>query len=200
MLQKFSKEIFSDPDVHHMSIPEFVAEHMANRLNNYDSAVELCSGVGMLCVILAKQINHVTGIDINADRINMSQKNAELYGVSKKTGFVLGDVLAPELLKKQSAEVVILDPDWREGGPKGEFPPLLEKTNPSSKTLFDLAKRWIAPNIVIRAPKTIPVDEFNKYGACEIENVIWDGSLKFKIAYYTPNMEQTIEKEVVFEG
>src|SRR5688500_2045902 len=77
---KFSKPIQADADAFYMSIPEVAAEHISNRLRNFNQAVELCSAVGILCIVLSKFIAKVVGIDNDPHRISDARFNAELYG------------------------------------------------------------------------------------------------------------------------
>lgn len=69
-------------------------------------------------------------------------------------------------------------------------------TQPSLKTLFQLTKRYITSNIVVRLPRTFTRDTITKFGQCKIQNIIWGGKLRFKVAYYLDSITETIEEEV----
>ncbi|MFA5925631.1 MAG: methyltransferase domain-containing protein [Parcubacteria group bacterium] len=199
MRQKFSKKIFSDEDAFHMSTPEIIGEHISNQLAHYKTCAELCCAVGMLSVQLAKRMDKVFAIDIDEKRISDSRKNAELYGVAEKIKFIKGNVLDEHLLKKLTAEVVILDPDWsRKGMSKSLHVVSIDDTQPSLREMFNLAKKLISKNIVVRIPKTFNLSTISELGICKIENIIWDGEIKFKIAYFLEGINSSEEVDFVF--
>ncbi len=197
---KYSKDIYGDKDAYYMGCPEIVSIHLAERLSEFESAIELCCGAGMICVQLAKKIDEVTGVDIRERRVNNARKNAKLYRVSENTKFLIGDATDEELLKKLSAEVVVLEPDWSSvGSKKDDHVSNIKSTQPRSDRLFKLTKRYITENIIFRAPKTFSKETLRELGTCEIENVHWNDELKFKIAYYFPELEETTEKDIHFD-
>ena len=187
MKNKFSQEILADKDAYYMSCPEIVGKHLAKKLLEFNSCVELCCAVGALSIQLAQRIRKVFAVDINPSRIINARANANLYGVDN-IKFIEGDVLDENLLKKIKAEVAILDPDWSpEGAEKDCHVSDLEKTQPSLKKMFSLTKKYITKNIVLRIPKTFSFKLLQKLGKCDVENIIWNNSLKFKLAYFLEN-------------
>ena len=52
----------------------------------------------------------VIAIEINQKRLDCAKKNAEIYGVSDKIEFILGDCL--EILPTLHADAVFLSPPW----------------------------------------------------------------------------------------
>ncbi|VVB74838.1 Release factor glutamine methyltransferase [uncultured archaeon] len=200
MKQKFSKNIFASSDAQYMSCPEEVAQHLAKNLSKFNTAVELCSGVGVTTIQLAKQMKKVTGVDINQENIFAAKKNAVLYGVSDKTEFILGDVLSVKLLKSIKAEVAVLDPDWsNQDSDKTKHVLELDKTQPNLKKLYNLTKKYVTNNIVARVPKTFTLKTISKLGPCNIENVYWGNKLRFKIAYFLGTVDKTVERDVFFD-
>lgn len=199
MKNKFSKEIFADSDAYKMSCPEIVSTYLASKLSKYKSAIELCCAVGMTVIQLAKNIDRVTGIDFNKERIENAVNNSVLYSVSEKTHFIYGNVLDENLLKKQSAEIAILDPDWSFAGlDKRSHVFDLTDTQPNLRTLFNLSKKYITSNIVIRIPKTFTLETIAEFGPCKLENVFLDQKLKFKFAYFLENVKYNSEKDIFF--
>ncbi len=197
---KYSKDIYGDEDAYYMGCPEIVSKHLAQRLSDFDSAIELCCGAGMICVQLAKEIDEVIGVDIRERRVKNAEKNAKLYDVSENTNFLVGDATDEKLLKKLSAEVVVLEPDWSSpGSKKNDHASKLKSTQPCSDKLFKLTKRHITENIVFRAPKTFSTKTLGRLGPCKIENIYWNNELKFKIVYYFPDLEETTEEDIHFD-
>ncbi len=199
MKKKYSKDIFSDRETYYMGCPEKVSEHIAKELSSFNEAIELCCGAGMISIQLAKHMNKVIGIEINEERVRYAEKNAELYNVSENTEFIQGNATNEELLKKTSAEVAVLDPDWSSSGnKKNQHVSNLEKTQPNLKTLFNLTKKHITTEIVVRAPKTLSYRNLSQLGNCKIENIHWNNELKFKIAYYLDEVDKNTEKDIEF--
>jgi len=199
MESKFSKNINSDSEAFYMSCPEVVAKHIANKLSQFKTCVELCCAVGMLSIQLAKKMKKVYAIDIDKQRIEHAKNNAKLYGVTDKINFIIGDVLDYNLLKSVSAEVAILDPDWsQEGSEKHNHVKSIEKTQPDLRKMFTLTKKYITKNIVIRVPKTFTFKTLKDFGPCNIENIIWNNSVKFKVVYFLEDIKKNKEVDVFF--
>ncbi|KKW41714.1 MAG: hypothetical protein UY92_C0014G0039 [Candidatus Magasanikbacteria bacterium GW2011_GWA2_56_11] len=180
-----------------MSCPEFVGEHIAKSLAQFKTAVELCCATGMIVVQLAKHLKSACGVDIIPSRIEDAKKNAVLYGVEERTNFIVGDALDPDLLKSLPADVAILDPEWNM---QGVNPPThannIDDTQPSTREMFNLTKRYITPNVVIKIPKSFTFETLSEFGQCRIENIIWDGNLRFKLAYFLNNIAKNQEMDI----
>jgi len=199
MKNKFSRKIKADKDAFYMSCPEVVAEHIANQLISFKTAVELCSAVGMLTVQLAKAINKVYAVDISKKRTKQAQYNAKLYKVSRKTKFICGNVLDENLLNGIKAEVAILDPDWSKEKDKSIHVKSIDDTQPSLRTMFNLTKKYITKNMVSRIPKNFTFKTIKDLGPCKIENIFWKNKLRFKIAYFFSNIKNNKEVNINFD-
>ncbi len=195
---KFSKEIYGDADGIYMSCPEVISKHLAKRLSEYKTGVELCCALGMTVIQLAKKLDYVYGIDMDEERIVSAKKNAQLYGVQNRTEFIQGNVLDENLLQNIQAEVAILDPDWSAGSNKKEHVMNLEMTQPSIKEMFYKAKENITHNLVLRIPNTFTFDILNVLGKCEIENIIWDNRIRFKYAFFADDILENRETNSYF--
>lgn len=183
--KKFSKAIKADEDAYYMSCPEEVSKHIANKLSNFNSAVELCCAVGITSIQVAKKINKVIGIDIDEKRIKNAKENAKMYGVEKKVEFIVGDVLDVNLIKKIKADVAIIDPDWSvEGINKSIHVIDIDDTQPSIREIFNLTKKYITPNILIRVPKTFNVNTLSDLGQVRLEEIFLGDKLRFKLAFF----------------
>lgn len=201
MKQKFSKKIFADQDAFHMSCPEVVGRHLAEELSRFNSAIELCSAVGMTVIQLAGKIDKVIGVDLEKSRINDARKNAKLYGVENKVEFIIGDALDYNLLKNLSAEVAVLDPDWNiKETEKLTCANKIDGTLPSMREMFNLTKRYITSNIVIRVPKYFTFETLSEFGLCKLENIAWGGEIKFKIAYFLNDIKENSEANFSFDN
>ena len=64
--------------------------------------------------------------------------------------------------------------------------------------MFDLVKEYITKNIVIRIPKTFDFETLKDLGPCKIENIVYDGSIKFKVAYFLEDIKENEEVDVTF--
>ncbi len=199
MKDKFTKEILADKDAYYMSCPEIVGKHIASQLRQFKNCVELCCAVGMLSIQLTKIMEKVYAIDIDGKRIESAKKNAKMYGAEGKIEFIHGDVLDADLLRKIVAQVAILDPDWSKYAEKSIHVNSIDETQPSLREMFNLAKRHITQNIVIRMPASFTFGTLRDLGFCRIENIIWDNSTKFKVAYFLDSIQRNEESNVYFD-
>ncbi len=200
MERKFTKDIHADEDAFYMSNPEISSEYLANKLSNYKTAVELCSAVGMTVIMLAKKMDKVYGIECMPSRIEDANYNAQLYGVENRVEFILGNCLDEKLLKSVKAEVAILDPDWSvdKNNPK-DHAFKLSDTTPNVLELYKKVRDNITHNIVIRVSKNFTKETLSEIGNCEIENIIYEGRIRFKYAYFRDDINTIIEKDVILD-
>lgn len=56
------------------------------------SVIEGCCGYGGNTIQFAKEFRRVVAIDVDKERIQMAQHNAEIYNVSKSIAWITGDV------------------------------------------------------------------------------------------------------------
>jgi 23S rRNA G2445 N2-methylase RlmL len=144
-------------------------------------------------------MERVYGVDIKKSRIEKARHNAKLYGVEKKTKFIVGSVLDEKILKNIKAEVAVLDPGWRlPDALPYSFVPSIRDTQPNLKKLFDLTKKNITPNIVLRIPPNFTQSMIKCFGVCRIENIITEGKVRFKIAYFLEDTKVCEVSEVHF--
>ena len=193
-MKKFSKEILYDEDAYYMSSPEFVVEYLANLIKNYKVAVEVCSAIGIAVCVLAKKMDKVYGVEINPKRVEMAKYNANLYGVSGKVEFILGDALDNNLLKQIKASVAILDPDWSvdKKNPKIHSSSL-SGTTPNAVELFNKVKSNITSNIVLRVSKNVSIEDLKELGVCHVHNIYYGGKIRFKYAFYLDTIKENKE-------
>ncbi|MGB6219552.1 methyltransferase domain-containing protein [Haloferula sp.] len=121
--------------------PEALALELAERARGR-RVIDACAGAGGNAIGFARAGCKVLAIEINPGRLAMAKHNAALYGVADQIEFVQGD--ARELLPKQDADLLFIDPPWGERYNKervtlSELPPCLELLECS----LHLPKRWI---------------------------------------------------------
>lgn len=200
MENKFSKNIFADQDAYYMSCPEIVGAHLADQLSEYKSVVELCCAVGVTAIQLAQRIEKVIAVDLNENRIKNAKKNTELYGVGDKIKFIAGNVLHQKMLSSIEADVAVLDPDWSaEGNEKSLHVNSIDDTQPSMREMFNLTKKYVTSNIVIRVPKNFTFETLADFGSCKLENIYWNNKLRFKFAYFGKNIKNNSEIDLFFD-
>lgn len=199
--KNFSQNIEGDKTAILMTCPEIVLEHLAKRVSKYNSAVELCCGIGLTAIKLAEEIQNVIGIDIDESRIKAAKENALKYNVAEKTTFIVGNVLNINLLKTIKADVVILDPEWGASKDKDNTSnkSLLELTNPSMKELFYKAKEHISSNIIMKVPNTFDFIILNILGKCEVDNIIWNNKVMLKYVYFSNTINKNLENNYYFD-
>ena len=190
-----------DADALFMSIQEVAAVHVAKRLKEFTSCVELCCAVGAMAIHVARFIPKVYAVDIDPQRIAAAKLNAQTYGVADNMIFITGDVLDEVLLKDIKAAVAILDPDWSEAGTeKSDHTVDIDKMQPSMRRMITLTRKWITPNIVIRVPKHFTLATLAEFGPYELESIYIDDKLKFKVVYFLPDTARAIETTVRLQG
>jgi len=64
--------------------------------------------------------------------------------------------------------------------------------------MFFLTKKHITTNIVLRIPRTFTFKTLNDLGPCKLENIIWNNTVKFKVAYFFGNTKNQ-ETKVFFD-
>jgi len=196
---KFSKKVRADTDAYYMSCPEVIGRHIASQLSRFDSCVELCSAAGLLTVQLARIMKKVYAVEIDAQRVKDAIYNAKLYGVDDKIDFIKGDVLDANLLKSISADVAIIDPDWSKDAIKSNHVLTINETQPNMKKIYELSRKYITKNCVSRIPKTWTFKTLKDFGHCKIENIIWNGAVKFKVVYFLDDIKNNKELDISFD-
>ncbi len=200
--ERFSKKVFTDDYSSSMSNPEYIGKHMAqsiSKLGDFKVGVELCSCIGINVIQLAMIFDKVVGVDFDEDRIEKSFKNAELYGVSEKTDFILGDVLDENLLKKIKADFAVLDPEWSTRKfDRSTHVSDIDMTKPNLRKMFDLTKKHITDNIIARVPATMSFEALGQLGFCKLENIIINDEVIFRIAYFSSEIKKNQKEDICF--
>lgn len=106
---KFDEGIRLDNESWFSVTPEVIALHQASRCQS-DVVVDAFCGAGGNAIQLARVCSQVIAIDIDPMKIALARHNAEIYKISHKIQFVIGNFfqLAPSL----KADTVLLSPPW----------------------------------------------------------------------------------------
>lgn len=74
------------------------------------TVVDATCGCGGNAIAFARLGSQVTAIDIHAERLDLAQHNARVYGVDDRITFLLGD--ARDVLPTLEADLCFVDPPW----------------------------------------------------------------------------------------
>lgn len=91
--------------------PEEIALNLGERARGL-RVIDACAGAGGNAIGFARADCDVVAIEIDQDRLEMAKHNARLYGVADRIEFICGD--ACEILPKQNADLLFIDPPWGE--------------------------------------------------------------------------------------
>lgn len=84
-------------------------------IRNGQSAVDLCTGTGIVPLLLSSSSRavHISGLEIQENSAKMAKRSVELNNLSKKIEIIHGDVKSvSEIFKKHSVEVVTCNPPY----------------------------------------------------------------------------------------
>ncbi|KAM7360058.1 trimethylguanosine synthase 1 [Cochliomyia hominivorax] len=196
LFSRFDEGIRLDRESWFSVTPEKVAKHLAERLK-CNIIVDGFCGSGGNAIQFALTCDKVIAIDIDPLKLEMAKHNAQIYKVSHKIEFILGDFLQLAAGGKLKADIVFLSPPW--GGPKYK-----------NKKEFDIEKyllpvkaselvevsRNVSENIALFLPRNSNIRQIVKLAGvgnrCEIEHNYLDSRLVAITALYG---EQILTKE-----
>ncbi|XP_045517367.1 trimethylguanosine synthase [Pieris brassicae] len=187
LFHRFDEGIKLDRESWFSVTPENVASHIANKYS-YDVVLDAFCGAGGNTIQFAHTTKKVIAIDIDPNKIEMARHNAEVYGVSHKIEFIVGDFF--ELAPSLSADMVFLSPPW--GGPnysdnsKYDIETML-LPKPASELMR--VARDISPNVTLYLPRNSKTDQIlaiaqEAGGSVEIEQSFLDRRFVAITAYY----------------
>ncbi|KAI9298506.1 S-adenosyl-L-methionine-dependent methyltransferase [Neoconidiobolus thromboides FSU 785] len=188
LFSKYNEGIWMDQEGWYSVTPEKVAKHIANRMK-CDVIIDGFCGVGGNAIQFAMTCNHVIAIEKDPIRLACAKHNAEIYNVSHKIDFILGDYF--EVIKTLKADCIFLSPPW--GGPKyskSEYFDLTTMMPFDGIDLFNIS-RQITPNIAYFLPRNSDYDQLGELvqdEECEIEEEYASYSFVAVTAYYGPKL------------
>ncbi|XP_065365502.1 trimethylguanosine synthase [Calliphora vicina] len=188
LFSRFDEGIRLDRESWFSVTPEKVAKHLAERLKCSIIVDGFC-GSGGNVIQFALTCDKVIAIDIDPVKLEMAKHNANIYKVSHKIEFILGDFLQLAAAGKLKADTVFLSPPW--GGPKyknkKEFD-IDKYLLPVSATELVSASRNVSDNIALFLPRNSSVKQIVKLAGigkrCEIEHNYLDSRLVAITALY----------------
>lgn len=86
-----------------------------NEIRNGQSVVDLCTGTGIVPLLLSSSSRavHISGLEIQENSAKMAKRSVELNNLSQKIEIIHGDVKnVPAIFKKHSVEVVTCNPPY----------------------------------------------------------------------------------------
>lgn len=133
---------------------------------------ELCCGVGVSLIELAKTFTKIIGVDNDPKVVKDCSENLERAGIANHE-VICGDVSSPVLLSKIKADVVLYDiPYWSTHS--GKVDP--EKQNPDLRELVANIRSLITNKIVIYTPTHMAYGDVTSIlGPCEFVEVYTNG-------------------------
>ncbi|XP_025193526.1 trimethylguanosine synthase-like isoform X2 [Melanaphis sacchari] len=183
LFKKFDQGIKLDKESWYSVTPEVISRMIAKRCT-CDLIIDGFCGAGSNTIQFALTCKK----DIDPKKIELARNNAEVYGVSDRIEFIIGDYYA--LVPTLKADVVFLSPPW--GGPsysrKKTFN--IDDIMPSyggGKYLYELTCQ-ITNNIAFFLPKNIEDKQCISLAGlgnlAEIESNYLDNRLNSKTLYY----------------
>lgn len=86
------------------------------RLKDKESAIDLCTGTGIVPLVLAGKTNSnsIRGIEIQRDMVDMANRSVEYNKLNNRVNFINGDLTDLEFIKKLSkVNVVTVNPPYK---------------------------------------------------------------------------------------
>ncbi|XP_057662735.1 trimethylguanosine synthase isoform X2 [Diorhabda carinulata] len=151
LFSKFDMGIKLDEESWYSVTPEQVAKHTAERCR-CDVIIDAFCGAGGNSIQFALNCKKVIAIDIDPKKIELAQNNANVYGVSDKIEFIIGDFI--QLAGGLKADVVFLSPPW--GGPSYLSEPLYDLETmllPVPFSQLIASARKVTSNVVAFLPR-----------------------------------------------
>ncbi|ENN73511.1 hypothetical protein YQE_09762, partial [Dendroctonus ponderosae] len=109
LFRKFDDGIKLDEESWYSVTPELVAKHAAEKCA-CDVIVDAFCGAGGNSIQFALTCSRVIAVDVDPKKIELAKNNAEVYGVSDKIDFIIGDFFS--LADTLKADAVFLSPPW----------------------------------------------------------------------------------------
>jgi 16S rRNA G966 N2-methylase RsmD len=186
ILKKFgNKEYSVTEDTFIMGIHWVLADYIARRFIGCNTVLDVCCGAGFTSIALAKYINQVVAVEVKPNYMALAETNTQVAGVRSRIKFIPGDILEKETLNKiPKIDAAFLDPDWAKvGNSKRVHVSKFSEMDPPADELFNKINK-LTPNIALRLPKEIDLEELKKLPPHELEPISLKGELKFYCTYF----------------
>ena len=179
LFSKFDQAMVDATGLYTM-LPEAYGLDMARRVSGSKS-LDVCSGIGAMSVALARSGQHVTAIEIDADRVAMAPHNAGIYGVADRIDFRRADITSNATLQSlpEDIDTVFLDPPWGTG--PGDYQRrkviYLEDLQLAGMDLRVLAENIACREVMMRLPPNFDIGIFRQARGEKIAYVTRTGYL-----------------------
>ncbi|KAF2887114.1 hypothetical protein ILUMI_19059 [Ignelater luminosus] len=195
LFSKFDQGIKLDRESWFSVTPEKIAQNTAKRCQ-CDTIVDAFCGAGGNTIQFAKTCKKVIAIDIDPQKVELARHNAEIYGVTDRIQFIVGDFF--KLADTLEADVVFLSPPWGGLQYKKYRRYNLQRLQPKPfDDLWETARK-ITPNLAFYLPKnsnTYPLVVAPGSNAVEVEQNILGGFVIAITAYFGNLIKKPITLE-----
>lgn len=107
-------KIIQHQDEFCFSVDAVLLSHFATLRRRYN-CLDLGCGMGILPLLLAKKVNHITGLELNERTYSIARRNVVLNNLEDKINIIHGDLKNIEdHIKKSSMDLVITNPPYRQ--------------------------------------------------------------------------------------
>lgn len=145
-----------------------LAQYHAEKLKAYNTAADLCCGIGVDLLNIAGNKEQVYAVDIDIDTLKLAEFNCKKYDL-KNIDFKLNK--AEEF--KQPVDAIFIDPDRRPGNFRKIAP---EEYSPPFSKILELRK--ICPNIAVKLSPALDYEKLDLPHDSTLEFVSENGTLK----------------------
>lgn len=190
---RFDDGIAMDPESWFEVTPETIARHIADRMSMCRSICDATAGVGGNAIQFALTPHtSVVCVDVDPQRLEKCERNAEVYDVKEHMDFLAGDFCH---LPCRPVDAVFISPPW--GGPahlESAYFSLKDVLYCDIVQLFAQALAW-SRNVVLYLPRHVDLHELTAlaahfgYPSFEVEKVYFAWPtvhLKLIVAYFGP--------------
>ena len=145
-----------------------LAKYHATKFKAFSKVADLCCGVGVDLINIAKGKEQVYAIDLDADTLKIAKYNCKSQNLNN-IKFISGK--AEEF--NQQVDAIFIDPDRRPNSNRRIAP---EEYSPPFSKIMEL--RNICPNIAVKLSPAIDYKRLNSLIDCTLEFVSENGTLK----------------------
>lgn len=169
---------------------QYAAEHAARRIRETVgtwSVLEVCSGIGATSFVFAGHFRRLYAVDIDPIRMDICKQNLARLGLSGRFFPIVGDILDPDVLAELSVHrirAVYTDANFSSTNDWRDHAVNITDTDPNTQLLHETLTAHFGPNICMKLPKTIDLDQVRSLGPCEIEELRPDNVLSAYLVYF----------------
>lgn len=174
LFSKYDDGVFLTSELWYSVTPEKTAQataHIVKKLlPQCRNVLDICCGGGGNTIQFAKVFDSVGGVDINPTNVKCSKHNSNIYDVSEKTWFIVGDWMElsertdwiPEIIENCKFDFVFCSPPW--GGPNYKYEDAFDLNTMQPMNLRQLCQTMVrfAPNFGFFLPRNLNFDQIRE--------------------------------------